>query len=191
MIPRMAWPCAHHRSSFISRRTGEKISPSKPRQTSSCRVETSAGIIPCCHLCPRHHFRRQKGRNKGTYLLAKKLIRGAISTRRKATYANHLVSVSWRSVMGPAHHQRTHERFQTSTAVGTRRVALENCRKQLFRVRLDLAELKRTGSRHGLAGLTSDAVMLSMRMKRFETLLTQARRRTDRTAGARLLVFSR
>lgn len=93
--------------------------------------------------------------------------------------------------MGPAHHQRTHERFQTSTAVDTRRVALENCREQLLRVRLDLAELKRTGSRHGLAGLTSDAVMLSMQMKRFETLLTQARRRTDRTAGARLLVFSR
>jgi hypothetical protein len=49
-----------------------------------------------------------------------------------------------------------------------RREALEKCRNELMRVRVQLAELKRTGSRDGLADLTSNARALSMRIKRFE-----------------------
>lgn len=44
-----------------------------------------------------------------------------------------------------------------------RRGALEQCRNELM-----LAELKRMGSRDGLADLTSNAHALSMRIKRFE-----------------------
>jgi hypothetical protein len=46
-----------------------------------------------------------------------------------------------------------------------RREALEKCRNELMRVRVQLAELKRTGSRDGL---TSNADALSMRIRRFE-----------------------
>jgi hypothetical protein len=89
--------------------------------------------------------------------------------------------------MGLAYRQQSDDKFRT---VGGH-AALENCRRQLFRVRLELAELKRTGSRQGLAALSSDAVMLSMQIKRLETLLRQGQKETGTTADAKLLVFSR
>ena len=49
------------------------------------------------------------------------------------------------------------------------REALEQFRKEFGRIRLELAELKRIGSRQGLAELTSDALAFSMRIKRLET----------------------
>ena len=52
-----------------------------------------------------------------------------------------------------------------------RRDDLEKYRKELMRIQLQLAELKRTGSQQGRAELISDASTLSMRIKRFETLL--------------------
>jgi hypothetical protein len=51
--------------------------------------------------------------------------------------------------------------------------ALERHREQLMRVRVELAELKRTGSQHGLPELTSEALTLSIRIKRLEYLLEQ------------------
>ena len=52
-----------------------------------------------------------------------------------------------------------------------RRDALERHRGELRRIRLELAKLKRTGSREGLAELSSGAGKLSMRIKRFEANL--------------------
>ena len=92
--------------------------------------------------------------------------------------------------MGLAHRQLSHEKFRTDDPVGTPHEALEKCRRQLLRVRLELAELKRTGSRQGLADLSSKALMLSMQMRRLESLLKQERRANTRT-GSRLLVFPR
>jgi hypothetical protein len=57
--------------------------------------------------------------------------------------------------------------------------ALERDRHELMRVRLELAELKRTGSRQGLATLTSDAAALSMRIRRFETIASETVDRQD------------
>lgn len=52
-----------------------------------------------------------------------------------------------------------------------RRDALERHRGELRRIRLELAKLNRTGSREGLAELSSEAGKLSMRIKRFEANL--------------------
>jgi hypothetical protein len=52
-----------------------------------------------------------------------------------------------------------------------RHEVLKRYRSELMRVRLQLAELKRTGSQEGLAALTSDAASLSMRIKRFEIIM--------------------
>jgi hypothetical protein len=69
--------------------------------------------------------------------------------------------------MGMALQRRSHD----GLVDGDRREALERYRKDFMRVRLELAELKRTGSQQGRAELISDASTLSMRIKRFETLL--------------------
>jgi hypothetical protein len=47
---------------------------------------------------------------------------------------------------------------------------LEEYRNELTRVRVQLAELKRTGSRQGLTDLTADAGRLSMRIRLLETV---------------------
>ena len=47
--------------------------------------------------------------------------------------------------------------------------ALEEYRNELIRIRIQLAELKRTGSRDGISELSSAASVLSMRIARFET----------------------
>jgi hypothetical protein len=47
---------------------------------------------------------------------------------------------------------------------------LEEYRSELTRVRGQLAELKRTGSRQGLTDLTADAGRLSMRIRLLETV---------------------
>jgi hypothetical protein len=47
---------------------------------------------------------------------------------------------------------------------------LEEYRSELTRVRVQLAELKRTGSRQGLTDLTADAGRLSMRIRLLETV---------------------
>jgi hypothetical protein len=49
--------------------------------------------------------------------------------------------------------------------------ALEICQREWMRVRIELSELKRTGSQQGLADLKSEAVKLSMQIKRLENLL--------------------
>jgi hypothetical protein len=90
--------------------------------------------------------------------------------------------------MGLAQYRVAHDRFQTADANGKRNRAfehrdLENCRTRLFRVRLELAELKRTGSRQGLADLASDAAMLSMHLKRLESLLRQGAESSRTTQG--------
>jgi hypothetical protein len=66
--------------------------------------------------------------------------------------------------MGQTHLKKIHENFQPPGAPE----ALERCRRQWMRVRLELSELKRTGFQQGLADLTSEAVKLSMQVKRFE-----------------------
>jgi hypothetical protein len=72
--------------------------------------------------------------------------------------------------MGRALHE---EGFQKSDAPSALDEALGGYRKQLMRVQVELAELKRTGSHQGLAELTSEALILSMRMKRLEYLLEE------------------
>jgi hypothetical protein len=47
---------------------------------------------------------------------------------------------------------------------------LDEYRNELTRVRVQLAELKRTGSRQGLSDLTADAGRLLMRIRLLETL---------------------
>jgi hypothetical protein len=56
------------------------------------------------------------------------------------------------------------------------REALEQFRKELRRIRLELGERKRTGSQAGLVKLTSDALAFSMRIKRLETSCNLPRR---------------
>jgi hypothetical protein len=68
-------------------------------------------------------------------------------------------------------HGGSHDASKKLDAPEARREALERYRMDLMRVRLELAELKRTGSQKGLAELSFDARTLSMRIKRFETLL--------------------
>jgi hypothetical protein len=75
--------------------------------------------------------------------------------------------------MGLALH-KPHEGFQKFDRPGVLDEALERLREQLMRVRIELAELKRTGSQQGLPELTSEALTLSMRIKRLEYLLEQA-----------------
>ena len=71
--------------------------------------------------------------------------------------------------MGLARHERFYDGFRNFDAPRDQRKALELHQKELRRIRLELAELKRIGSRQGLAELTSDAVTFSMRIKRLET----------------------
>ena len=56
------------------------------------------------------------------------------------------------------------------------REALQHLRKELKHIRLELGELKRTGSHVGRVRLTSDALALSMRIKRLETSYNLRRR---------------
>jgi hypothetical protein len=49
------------------------------------------------------------------------------------------------------------------------REILAECQSELMRVRLEMAELKRIGSRQGLSKLISDASRLSMRIKRLKS----------------------
>ena len=72
--------------------------------------------------------------------------------------------------MGLALHQRFCDGFGKLDRPWDHREALERHRRELRRIRLEIAELKRTGSQQGLAELTSDALTFSMRIKRFETL---------------------
>jgi hypothetical protein len=51
---------------------------------------------------------------------------------------------------------------------GSTRKILE-CERELLRVRVELAELKRIGSRQGLSELTWEATLLSMRIKRLKS----------------------
>jgi hypothetical protein len=69
--------------------------------------------------------------------------------------------------------ERPYEGFQKLDSPEALDAALEIHREQLMRVRIELAELKRTGSQQGLTELTSDALALSMRIKRLEYLLEQ------------------
>jgi hypothetical protein len=71
--------------------------------------------------------------------------------------------------MGLALHERVFDGFTKLDAPRHERAALEQLRKELGRIRLELAELKRIGSRQGLAELTSDALTFSMRIRRLET----------------------
>jgi hypothetical protein len=50
---------------------------------------------------------------------------------------------------------------------------LERYHRELMRIRLEIGELKRIGSQRGLPELTSDALRLSMRIKRFENYLSR------------------
>jgi hypothetical protein len=74
--------------------------------------------------------------------------------------------------MGLALH-KPYEGFQKFDRPCAINEALERHREQLMRVRIELAELKRTGSQHELPELTSEALTLSMRIKRLEYLLEQ------------------
>jgi hypothetical protein len=71
--------------------------------------------------------------------------------------------------MGLALHEGFCEAFKKLDAPRDQREALERHRRELRRIRLELAELKRTGSHERLAELTSDALTFSMRIKRLET----------------------
>jgi hypothetical protein len=51
------------------------------------------------------------------------------------------------------------------------RAALERCRAEFMYVRSELAELKRTGSRHKLGQLRSEHAKLSSEIERLEKLL--------------------
>lgn len=51
------------------------------------------------------------------------------------------------------------------------RARLEKCRAEYRYVRVELAEMKRTGSRQGLRELTTDAAMLSSEIERLENHL--------------------
>lgn len=73
--------------------------------------------------------------------------------------------------MGLTLHRSFFDSSQKRDAPDARRDAPERHRKELMRIRLELAELKRTGSRQGLAELSSEAGILSMRIKRFEASL--------------------
>ena len=66
--------------------------------------------------------------------------------------------------------ERPGEGFQDLDPAGAGDEALERHRQHLMRVRIDLAELKRTGYQRDLAELTSEAFILSMRIKRLEYL---------------------
>jgi hypothetical protein len=87
--------------------------------------------------------------------------------------------------------QLSHEGTRTSgEADTTPHTALESCERELFRVRLELAELKRTGSCQGFANLSSKAAELSMRMKRIEALVTQSKKAKLGNADTKELAFS-
>jgi hypothetical protein len=86
--------------------------------------------------------------------------------------------------MGLAPREKLHGNSQRPTAADLRklndefvkwrfpeRAALERYRRQFTHVRVELAELKRTGSRQGLTRLKSDAVKLSGEIERLEMLL--------------------
>jgi len=73
------------------------------------------------------------------------------------------------ALMGLALHERVYDGFRKFDAPRDQRKALELHQKELRRIRLELVELKRIGSRQGLAELTSDALTFSMRIKRLET----------------------
>jgi hypothetical protein len=68
---------------------------------------------------------------------------------------------------------KIHENLRQASGADDPRVALARCQKQLMRVQIELAELKRTGSHQGLTELTSEALILSMRIKSLEYLLEQ------------------
>ena len=72
--------------------------------------------------------------------------------------------------MGLALHERFFDDLGKFDAPRNQREALEQHRKELMRIRLALGELKRTGSRAGLAELSSNALTFSMRIKRLEKL---------------------
>ncbi len=87
--------------------------------------------------------------------------------------------------MRPAHRERLRGNFQQHDSAETEtrtlevvefrfpeRAALERCRADFMYVRIQLAELKRTGSRKGKNRLESDAVKLSGEIARLENLLT-------------------
>jgi hypothetical protein len=73
--------------------------------------------------------------------------------------------------VGLAVQRRRHDRSQKLHVPEARREALEKYQRDLMRVRLELAELKRIGSQQGLPELTSEARTLLMRIKRFETIM--------------------
>ena len=70
-------------------------------------------------------------------------------------------------MMGLALHDL--DRFTNFNAPRDQREALEQYRRGLRRIRLELAELKRIGSQAGIADLNSDALIFSMRLRRLET----------------------
>lgn len=78
--------------------------------------------------------------------------------------------------MGPALDERVFDGFTKLDGPGHEREALQHLRKELKHIRLELGELKRTGSQVGLVKLTSDALALSMRIKRLETSCNLRRR---------------
>jgi len=71
--------------------------------------------------------------------------------------------------------ERPGEGFQDLDPPRAGNEALEKHREHLMRVRIELAELKRTGYQRGLAELTSKAFILSMRIKRLEYLWSRDR----------------
>jgi len=86
--------------------------------------------------------------------------------------------------MGLAHPEKVYGGFKQPAAADPRklndefvawrfpeRAALERCRRQFTQVRLELAELKRTGSRQGLTRLKFDVARLSDEIERLEKLL--------------------
>jgi hypothetical protein len=75
------------------------------------------------------------------------------------------------ALMGLALRESACDGFKKFEASRDQRKALELHQKELRRIRLELAELKRIGSRQGLAELISHALTFSMRIKRLETSL--------------------
>jgi hypothetical protein len=78
--------------------------------------------------------------------------------------------------MGLALDERVFDGFTKLDGLRHEREALRHLRKELRHIRLELGQLKRTGSQAGLVKLTSDALALSMRIKRLETSCNLRRR---------------